>query len=164
MNHTNMFQVSSFRFQDRRGFTLIEVLIVIAIIGILASVVLVGLGPIQKQGRDSRRVSDLRQTQNGLELYFNRNGRYPAAATWTDLRNALIGGGIGVSNVPNDPRNVAPYVYQYGTDVSGSSYTLGAQLEDTNNPVLQDDIDGTVNGVNCGSGSPETPPVYCVQI
>ena len=159
-----MFQVSRFRIQGKKGFTLIEILIVVAIIGILASVVLVGLGPVQKQGRDARRVSDLRQAQNGLELYFNKNGRYPAATDWPSLKTALIGASIGVSNVPSDPRNVSPYVYQYATNGTGDSYALGAQLEDANNPVLKDDVDGTVLGINCGSGTPETPPVYCVQI
>ena len=170
-----MFQVSNFpeaeqvhygagKFHGRKGFTLIEMLIVIAIIGILASVVLVGLGPVQKQGRDARRISDLRQTQNGLELYFNKNGRYPAATDWPSLKTALIGGSIGVSNVPSDPRNVAPYQYQYATNATGDSYVLGAQLEDVNNPALNDDVDSTVLGINCGSGTPEAPPVYCVQI
>ena len=150
--------------QREKGFTLIEILIVVAIIGILASVVLVGLGPVQRQGRDSRRISDLRQVQNGLELYFNRNGRYPAGTTWTDLRTAILGGGIGVSNMPNDPRNVAPYIYLYGTDAGGSSYVLGAQLEDLDNPILRDDIDGIVNGVDCSDGASDTTPVYCVRI
>ncbi len=52
--------------QERKGFTLIEILIVVAIIAILASVVLVGLAPTQREGRDARRISDLAQVQNGL--------------------------------------------------------------------------------------------------
>ena len=57
-----------------KGFTLIEILIVVAIIAILASVVLVGLGPTQSGGRDARRVSDLSEVQNGFELYYNKSG------------------------------------------------------------------------------------------
>ena len=69
----------------RKGFTLIEILIVVAIIAILASVVLVGLGPTQQAGRDARRISDLSEIQNGLELYYNAKGQYPApaAGTWS---------------------------------------------------------------------------------
>ena len=51
---------------ERKGFTLIEILIVVAIIAILASIVLVGLGPTQQSGRDARRLSDLHEIQNGL--------------------------------------------------------------------------------------------------
>lgn len=143
----------------RQGFTLIEILIVVAIIGILASVVLVGLGPVQKQGRDARRISDLKQVQTGLELFYAKNGHYPDATNsitdWASLQSALTTGGIGVSNVPADPNPTSPY--QYGTN--STSYVLGASLEDTNNAALNGDVDGAlVLGVNC------TDPVYCVQL
>jgi prepilin-type N-terminal cleavage/methylation domain-containing protein len=156
---------------NKKGFTLIELLIVIAVIGILASVVLVGLGPVQKQGRDSRRISDLRQVQNGLEIYYNKCGYYPGTAqptspcgaytqitTWAALTTALTGSNIGISNVPVDPTNRTPYVYSYASDSTGSTYVLAAQLEDLNNPRLNDDVDGTVLGINCND------PVYCIRL
>ena len=157
-----------------KGFTLIEVLIVVAIIGILASVVLVGLGPTQRAGRDARRISDLRQTQNALELYFNKCGYYPGTVqanpppcgayaannTWGDavsgMTQALIGSAIGVSQIPNDP--TSGKTYYYGANAVGSSYVVGAKLEDSGNQALSQDIDGTVNGVDCAD------PVYCVQL
>ncbi len=140
----------------RRGFTLIEMLIVIAVIGILASVVLVGLGPIQRQARDSRRISDVRQVQTALELYFTRNGGYPVGAPmrWDGLTQALTGAGIGVSNVPKDPRATASYLY--GSD--GASYVIGATFEDANNSALSSDVDIDTFGVSCAD------PIYCVQL
>jgi prepilin-type N-terminal cleavage/methylation domain-containing protein len=56
---------------NKKGFTLIEVLTVVAIIGLLASIVLVGLGSFRTRGRDTRRIADLRSTQNALELYLD---------------------------------------------------------------------------------------------
>ena len=142
---------------NKKGFTLIELLIVVAILGVLASVVLVGLGPVQKQGRDARRISDLRQVQNGLELYYNRNGSYPTGITnWGQLANTLTRAGIGISNIPVDPTNNSTYFYRYGSD--GTSYVLGARLEDTNNPRLRDDVDGNVLSVDCND------PVYCIRL
>lgn len=138
----------------RKGFTLIEVLIVVAIVGILASVVLVGLGPIQRRGRDARRISDLRQAQTALELYYNKNGNYPASASWSSLTATLKAAGIGISNIPNDPSTGKNYVY--GSD--SSSYVVGATMEDATNPVLNEDIDGTKFGINCDE------PVYCVEL
>ena len=140
----------------RRGFTLIEMLIVVAIIGILASLVLVGLGPVQRQGRDARRISDLRQVQTGLELYFVKNGDYPASQAWSELTTTLTGAGIGVSNVPQDPSSASGKTYQYGSN--GSSYVVAAGLEDTGSSRLGDDSDGFIMGISCAD------PVYCIQL
>lgn len=60
-----------------KGFTLIELLVVIAIIGILSAVVLVSLNSARQKSRDARRLSDIRQIQTAMELYYNDNGAYP---------------------------------------------------------------------------------------
>jgi prepilin-type N-terminal cleavage/methylation domain-containing protein len=131
----------------RKGFTLIEILIVVAIIAILASVVLVGLGPTQQAGRDARRISDLSEVQNGLELYYNKCGFYPgvsatacdptASTGYSTMSAALIGVGIGISSVPVDPTNSGTHVYSFATNgASATSYVLGAVLENVNNSVF----------------------------
>ena len=56
-----------------RGFTLVELLVVIAIIGILASIVMVGLGGAKQKSRDSKRVADIKNIQLALSLYYNDN-------------------------------------------------------------------------------------------
>ena len=63
--------------KTQKGFTLIELLVVISIIGLLASVVLVSLQSARKKARTAKRVSDMRQIQTALELYYNDNGSYP---------------------------------------------------------------------------------------
>ncbi len=131
---------------ERKGFTLIEILIVVAIIAILASVVLVGLGPTQQAGRDARRISDLQEDQNGLELFYNKCGFYPGTAgttctggspggtTWASVQTALSGANIGVSTVPQDPSTNRTYMYGY--DSGNTSYILGAALENANNSAV----------------------------
>lgn len=154
---------------NRKGFTLIEILVVVAIIAILTGSVLVGLGPAQRQGRDARRIGDLRQVQNALELYFAKCGYYPGGAQagacgayasigndWAALQGALTGSVIGVNSVPNDPSSGKRYIY--GADGTGTSYLLEATLEDTNNPVLQQSYKTNENGVDCA-----TAGHYCVK-
>jgi prepilin-type N-terminal cleavage/methylation domain-containing protein len=130
----------------QKGFTLIEILIVVAIIAILASVVLIGLGPTQQSGRDARRLSDLSQAQNGIELYYQKCGYYPGGvnanacsgysqtASWANLTAAITGSNIGIAQFPNDPTAGKMYYYQsYGPN--GESYVIGAKLENPNNTV-----------------------------
>jgi prepilin-type N-terminal cleavage/methylation domain-containing protein len=138
----------------KQGFTLIEILIVVAIIAILASVVLIGLGPTQQAGRDARRLSDLRQVQNGLELYYNKCGYYPGdtqagaacgahvattgygipGAASPKLVGALPATLVGVSSLPNDPTSGKHYWYT--TDAAGTIYLLETQLENANNSIF----------------------------
>ena len=132
----------------RKGFTLIEILIVVAIIAILATVVLVGLGPTQQSGRDARRLSDLREVQTGLQIYFNKCGVYPntnggatGCATegdeWASMARALTTDvSVGINSVPNDPLNItagkAP-TYYYAAPAGGTTYVIGAILENGSN-------------------------------
>src|SRR5262245_18472105 len=60
-----------------RGFTLIELLVVIAIIGVLASIVLASLDSTRKKGRDAKRLSDIKQLQLALELYYDNYNEFP---------------------------------------------------------------------------------------
>ncbi len=59
------------------GFTIIELLIVIAIIGILATLVLTNFQGAQAKGRDTVRKNDMNSLYQKLEEYYNENGGYP---------------------------------------------------------------------------------------
>jgi general secretion pathway protein G len=155
------------------GFTLIEMLIVITIIALLASTILVGMGSARAKARDSRRIADLHNVQNALELYFAKNGKYPTGITgtgtarWDSLVTTLINAGIGVNQVPKDPLNNATYYYQYGVDTNGTDYVLGAQLEQCDT-ALNSDIDGTLYTIDCTDNNTtcantDTSKVYCIR-
>ena len=62
----------------KKGFTLIELLVVVAIMGMLAALAVVALNNARQRARDARRVSDIKQIQTALELYFLDNNGYPA--------------------------------------------------------------------------------------
>lgn len=62
---------------SRSGFTLVEVIVVIAVVGILGSVVLNLLTPSLERSRDSRRLQDVEQLRAALEIYYKNHGHYP---------------------------------------------------------------------------------------
>lgn len=108
------------------GFTLLELLIVIVIIGILALLIIPNITSAPKKARDTQRKTDLRAVQKALEEYFVSNNVYPAAATW---QADLTGGNPPILKaVPTDPKNASPYTYVY-TAPTTAAYTLTACLE-----------------------------------
>ncbi len=71
-----LFSTNSKNFNNK-GFTLIELLVVIAIIGILSSTILASLNTARVKSRDVRRLSDIKQLNLALELFFDSKGHYP---------------------------------------------------------------------------------------
>jgi len=61
----------------KKGFTLLELLIVISIIGILSSIVVVNFANGSKQARDARRVQEVYQIGHALQMYYSDEGKYP---------------------------------------------------------------------------------------
>jgi prepilin-type N-terminal cleavage/methylation domain-containing protein len=60
-----------------KGFTLIELMVVIAIIGILASVVVASVNSARKRGRDATRMRNIQEIRTAIELYIDQNGVAP---------------------------------------------------------------------------------------
>lgn len=115
----------------KTGFTLIELLVVIAIIGILSSVVLASLNSAREKSRDAKRVSDIKQIQLALEMYFDDQtpNAYPTGGAG-DAIDVLETGGY-LPQEPVDPASGASYGYVGVDDGDGNctSYHLWATLE-----------------------------------
>ncbi|MDD5031955.1 MAG: type II secretion system protein [Patescibacteria group bacterium] len=122
--------------RKQRGFTLIELLVVIAIIGLLSTLAVVALNNARQKSRDAKRVSDIKQVQTALELYYNDANSYPAALTWS-TGSIAYSGTTYMSVLPSNPSPRAdgdpacPNVeYDYDQDGTGGisyhiTYCLG---------------------------------------
>ncbi|MFH0951473.1 MAG: prepilin-type N-terminal cleavage/methylation domain-containing protein [bacterium] len=121
---------------NRKGFTLVELLVVIVIIGILATLATVALGSARLKARDARRISDIKQIQTALELYYNDMQRYPTTAAsngefegGTDLAD-VAGTVVYMASVPEEATatlgdcDVAGFTYNgyryWGTKADGT--------------------------------------------
>jgi len=126
---------------NKKGFTLIELLVVIAIIGILSTLAVVSLNNAREKSRDAKRVSDIKQVQTALELYFADQNGYPAGTALTlggASAQALSGAGFtatgsetGTTYMGQVPSNPSPggAAYSYTQTSSGVSYTITFTLE-----------------------------------
>lgn len=61
-----------------RGFTLIEILVVVAIVALVSTFAAVAVNSARSKQRDATRLSTVRQLQSALEDYFNETNKYPA--------------------------------------------------------------------------------------
>ena len=123
------------------SFTLIELLTVIAIIGILAAIIIISLDKVRGKARDARRKTDLETISKAIDQYGIDKGAYPLMAGkrgdscnltfWnTDLYTPLKD---YVSKLPTDPYNATVgglrYCYYYKHDLSTGAYKIRAKLE-----------------------------------
>lgn len=139
-----------------KGFTIVELLIVIVVIGLLAGLVLNTFQGAQARARNTERQTDLNALHTHLEVYFNDNGHYPSGGSATicgddgatscvlsttifdgldaEALNDPSGTAISVVSSAPTPANGAYYYFPTGCTGTGNGqctgYTLYADLED----------------------------------
>lgn len=142
------------------GFTLVELLLVVGLIGVLSGILLTVINPAgtRQKFRDAQRISDLKKVQAALEIYYNDNRTYPVYGGWTvisgvsELSTYMSPSPVDPQSSGTDPCNAATrnYLYRGGT----SAYTLVSNME-LNSSVGT----GACSGIGCGA----TPNCYMVR-
>ncbi|MFA4880019.1 MAG: prepilin-type N-terminal cleavage/methylation domain-containing protein [Candidatus Doudnabacteria bacterium] len=121
MRVKNKRQVKSRKFLT--GFTLIELLVVIAVIGLLATVVTVSVNSARKKARDVKKISDLKQIQTALQLFYDKNQRMPnnynpccgacEDTYYNQSMQEIVNDGF-LTSIPRSPGNGSYCYYNYG--------------------------------------------------
>lgn len=150
----------------RKGFTLVELLVTITILGMLAVVGVAQFGTAQKKSRDVRRKGDLDSVYKAILAYYADYGRYPASSAGGG--NIVVGGNpllwdgqaefkqdsyLYMKALPKPVTTAASYCYKAAT--GGTSFGLFVQLETTTDKECDRDT------VAPGLGVADTLPFLC---
>jgi len=137
-----------------KAFTFIELMLVIAIMGVLAALLTGNFMTSLKKGRDASRKADLALVQRGLEMYYEDNHVYPPSPLPFGGKLCHPKGcdtKIYIQKVPSDPV-IGWATYEYKVSASGDAYKLFACLENNQQVLTYTTLkDAPVNtcGIQC---------------
>ncbi len=141
---------------SKKGFTLAELLIVVAILAILLIILLVNLRTQIARGDDIKRKADLAKIQKSFEEYYNDKQCYPPTAIIANCGSSDLAPYL--NQVPCDPTTKKPYLYVTGTPTACDGYHLCAKLEDLSDPEI---VRIGCSPQGCGWGAGYN---YCVAV
>jgi len=141
----------------KKGFTLVELLIVIAIIGVLAVVVLVAINPVEQlaKTRDSGRISSVTQLGHALQAYYtSKNAIYPPEASWN--ASMVVSGELSTfpSGIAYTAYAVLPCVTA-DNDEPSVTPTYCYDLDVTNGPIVYSKMESNNQNTKCSGGTPQ---------
>jgi prepilin-type N-terminal cleavage/methylation domain-containing protein len=131
------------------GFSLLELLVVISIMGIIIAMLAVSFGTAQVKARDSKRRSDIKALQNAFEQYFAINTSYGAASCAPMKDPSILPAGE-----PLDPLTGQAYT----CFSSAASYCVCASLEEKDQSKGNATDDATSSTCDYGAGD-----FYCLS-
>lgn len=122
-----------------KGFTIIELLVVLAIAALLLSFTFALFSNARSKSRDATREAHMKTLQNALTLYATNNKTYPTTSgqgidlTGADSVSTALKNSGAIASIPLDPLNASPYIYHY-VSVDGITYTITYYLETSSVP------------------------------
>ena len=132
--------------KGKRGFTLIELIIVIAVISILLGIALPRLRGMIEEGNTAKAAAECRALQAAVESYYIHHSKvYPATgATWESALTGATPKLIGVALI--DPFSSSSAQYQFGKSPSGFYYIIWSVGPDNTADVTGVDNTGALTG------------------
>ncbi|MDI6895181.1 MAG: prepilin-type N-terminal cleavage/methylation domain-containing protein [Bacillota bacterium] len=127
--------------RDRRGFTLIELVVVITILGVLAAVAIPSVGGYVDNAKKKAAKADAKNIQTALLMYRSENNAYPSGIAGYDALRTCI---LDYVSLPAEESRANFTFQSYATDATHGFYALiKARDSDTSSiTIYQDDIIG----------------------
>lgn len=88
----------------KKAFTLLELLVAMAIIAILIALAIFGILQVQKNSRDTQRRKALEDVNIGIQSFYSKYGQYPETITFIDNEAELAGAGTGTVELKNSAK------------------------------------------------------------
>ncbi len=137
----------------QKGFTLIELMVVVSIIGILMAAGILAFSNAQQTARDAKRKADIDAISKAEEQYNSQNGSYPLAANITSAITSYFPAGY----LPVDPQNAGAFVYTVTASAANPNlaYCACAKLEKATGNATTAGAAGVcawVTAANAGTG------------
>ena len=118
------------RGQNKNGFTIVELLIVIVVIGILAAISMIAYSNVQANARYSAYRSDIQTINKAILMYYADNGSYPGAVTGSCWTNASTGTGNFISGLAPNYLPKIPDVINFSSGQNYYAYCFTANGAD----------------------------------
>jgi len=119
--------------KNSKGFTLLEILVVVGIIVVLVGLVTTSYSTAQRKVRDTRRKSDLKQIQDSMEQYYSVcNYEYPTSIDSSSQVVCLAPSMMIMPTIPVDPKSGSSYSC---TSCPGDSYTICTNSLESESPT-----------------------------
>jgi prepilin-type N-terminal cleavage/methylation domain-containing protein len=121
----------------KKGFTLLEMLVVVGIIAVLVSIGISSYSTAQKKARDAKRKSDLKAIQNALEQYYSICGfQYPTPQAGGGFSSIICPTPPATNIMPNAPKDPKTNTSYPCNSCTSTGYTIYAITESEPTPIF----------------------------
>ena len=163
-------------YRTNHAFTLVELMVVVAIIALLTGIIMTNLTSSRAKTRDGKRISDIGQLQLSLALYYDRCKQFPSTLATSTANGCPSGSSITLgsymSAIPTPPDSTSANPKSYDYLVVPTTYTdfvLHTKLEAQNDNLQKDSLQSIPSGIPTPSWTPAacynsatSPLEYCL--